>query len=69
MLAFQSDDDKKIGCLIADDPHYRHIKHSTHNKDLEEVIEIVEMMRKNDPQRISLVNLFPSYLGETNLGD
>jgi len=68
MLAFKPDDVKKIGYLIADEPHYRHTKYSTHNKDLEEVIDIVEMMRKEDPQRISLVNLFPSFVGETNLG-
>ncbi|MFI4911502.1 MAG: hypothetical protein ACIAQZ_07530 [Sedimentisphaeraceae bacterium JB056] len=60
MLAFHPEDDKKIGYLLGDEPLY---------DGLAEYKVIADKMREADPQRICLVNLFPSYVGETRLGN
>ena len=68
MLEFRPNDENKIGYLIVDEPYYRLTEFSTHQNVLEETIKIFQMMREKDPQRISFVNLFPSFIGETRLG-
>jgi hypothetical protein len=59
MLAFHPEDEKKIGYLLGDEPLY---------DQLINYKVIADKMRAADPKRICLINLFPSYVGETRLG-
>lgn len=60
MLAFHPEDKNKIGYLLGDEPLYG---------QLVKYKEIADKMRNADPHRLCLVNLFPSYVGETRLGN
>lgn len=60
MLNFHKEDSKKIGCLVSDEPN---------SPEFPKLKQIFDHFRKEDPNRLCFVNLFPAEAGEFRLGE